>query len=111
VAAGLGAEVIGLGCDVTDPASIAAAVRAREERLGRVTILVNNAGVIQPIGLLHETGPAAWASAITIGLTGAAAAARAVLPGMTASGHGTIVNRSSGAAHRHVLRACGGEAG
>lgn len=100
VAAGLGSGVIGLGCDVADPASIAAAVRETEARLGRVTVLVNNAGVIQPIGRLHETDPVAWAAAITVVLTGAAAAARAVLPGMLASGRGRIVNLSSGAAHR-----------
>lgn len=96
----LGPGAIGLGCDVADAASLADAVRECEARLGPVSLLINNAGVVQPIGLLHETRPAAWAAAITTGLIGAAAAARLVLPSMLSAGRGTIVNLSSGAAHR-----------
>ncbi len=100
VVRGLDGDALGLSCDVADQASIIAALRDTEMRLGRVTILINNAGVIQPIGHLHETDPAAWGAAITVVLVGAAAAARAVLPAMIAAGRGTIVNLSSGAAHR-----------
>ncbi len=49
---------------------------------------------------MAETDPADWAAAISINTIGAYHAIRAVLPDMVAAGAGTIVNVSSGAAHR-----------
>jgi NAD(P)-dependent dehydrogenase (short-subunit alcohol dehydrogenase family) len=100
VAGPLGDNVMAIECDVASPASVAAAVASVEAHFGAVTILVNNAGVVQPIGLLHETDPADWAANIAATLTGAAAMIHAVLPAMLAAGRGTIVNLSSGAAHQ-----------
>ena len=98
--AAAGAKAMALACDVADTSSVVAAVQAVAAKAGPVTILVNNAGTIEPIGRLHETDPEAWAKAVTANLTGAAHMARAVLPGMLAAGHGAIVNVSSGAAKR-----------
>jgi NAD(P)-dependent dehydrogenase (short-subunit alcohol dehydrogenase family) len=56
--------------------------------------------VIEPITSIADSDPAAWARNVTINLTGAYNAIRAVLPGMLAGGGGTIVNVSSGAAIR-----------
>ena len=92
-------RAIGLDCDVADPDSVRAVVREATAQLGPPTILVNNAGTVQPIGLLHETDADAWAANINATLIGAAAMARAVLPAMLDQGRGTIVNLSSGAAH------------
>ena len=93
-----GGRAMALACDVADPAAAASAVESVADRVGPATILVNNAGTIEPIGRLHDTDPAQWAAAITANLTGAAAMARAVLPAMLAAGRGTIINISSGAA-------------
>lgn len=87
-----------LQCDVADPASAAQAVRQMLEAWGRVDIVVNNAGVIEPIGHLHETDPAAWAHAITTNLVGAYHVLHAALPALLQT-QGTVVNLSSGAAH------------
>jgi meso-butanediol dehydrogenase / (S,S)-butanediol dehydrogenase / diacetyl reductase len=38
-------RVLALHCDVSDPAQVARAVRAVDERFGRIDALVNNAGV------------------------------------------------------------------
>jgi NAD(P)-dependent dehydrogenase (short-subunit alcohol dehydrogenase family) len=97
-----GGRAIAAACDVTDAPSVGAAVTAVSDALGAITILVNNAGEIEPQGLLHETDPDAWARNVSVNLIGAAAAARAVLPGMLEGGRGTIINLSSGAAHRPV---------
>ena len=87
-------------CDVADYASVERLVAETIERFGRLDVLVNNAGVIEPIAPLAETDPALWAKAIQINLTGAYFAVRAVLPAMIAAGGGTIVNISSGAGTR-----------
>lgn len=89
-------------CDVSDQASVEAAVAKVVARFGPVTALVNNAGIIDPIGLLHETDHAEWMRLIQINISGAMLASRAVLPGMLALGRGVIINLSSGAAENPV---------
>jgi 3-oxoacyl-[acyl-carrier protein] reductase len=87
-------------CDVSDYAAFAALVAATRARFGRLDGLINNAGVIEPIARVAASDPAVWARNIGINLIGAYHAIRAVLPEMLASGGGTIVNVSSGAAIR-----------
>ncbi len=69
-----------------------------EEALGPIDLLVNNAGVLEPLGKLWETDPEQWARSIDINLSGAYYCMRAVLPGMVQRGRGVIVNIGSGAA-------------
>ena len=73
------------------------AVAEAERRLLAVHLLVNNAGVAEPVGLTWEStrrrGGARWRS--TCG--GPLLFARAVLPGMVARGRGRIVRVASGA--------------
>jgi NAD(P)-dependent dehydrogenase (short-subunit alcohol dehydrogenase family) len=63
-------------------------------------ILVNNAAVIGPIGRILDLPAEAWAQNIDINLTAVFHATQRALAGMVARGGGTIVNLSSGAAHR-----------
>ena len=101
-------------CDVSDYASCAALVAETIARFGRVDVLVNNAGVIEPIASVAESDPAIWARNIEINLTGAYYGIRAVLPHMIAHGGGTIINLSSGAAIRPLdgwSAYCSGKAG
>lgn len=89
-----------VACDVTDFEAVSAAVRDVVARFGRVDALVNNAGVIEPIGRLADIDPQAWGRTIETNLIGAYFVIRAVLPAMLRQGQGTIVNLSSGAAFR-----------
>lgn len=98
LAAGIGPQVMAMGCDVADAAAVDAAVQAVLARHGRIDVLVNNAGVIEPIARLAEADPAAWGRSIDINLTGVFHGMRAVLPVMRAQGGGTIITVSSGAA-------------
>ena len=112
VASGGRAEA--LACDVADYGVVASAVAATRERLGGLDLLVNNAGIIEPIADLATSDPAAWANNIQINLIGAYNVVRAVLEGMLKAGGGTIVNVSSGAAHRPLegwSAYCAGKAG
>ena len=100
LAKGIGAEAMALGCDVADFAAVSGAVAEVVARFGRVDVLVNNAGVIEPIARLAEADPAAWGQAQDINLKGVFHGMRAVLPLMRAQGGGTIITVSSGAAVR-----------
>jgi NAD(P)-dependent dehydrogenase (short-subunit alcohol dehydrogenase family) len=63
-------------------------------------ILVNNAAVIAPIGRILDIAAEDWATSIDINLTSVFHATQRALGHMVARGGGTIVNISSGAAHR-----------
>jgi NADP-dependent 3-hydroxy acid dehydrogenase YdfG len=99
LAAELGAEsATTLHGDVADFGALARAVEALQARSGRIDVLINNAGVIEPIAPLATADPEAWARLIDINLTGAFNGYRAALPGMIAQGGGTIITIGSGAA-------------
>jgi 3-hydroxybutyrate dehydrogenase len=89
VAAGGSAEALAL--DVTDDASVAAALAAASRP---VDVLVNNAG-LQQVAPLEDFPMARWDLLVQVMLTGVARLTRAVLPGMRAAGFGRIVNIGS----------------
>lgn len=91
-------KALAVACDVADYAQVEAAVRKAEAAFGPVTILVNNAGIIEPIARIDESDPIAWGKVIDVNVKGVYHCARAILPGMQKAGGGTIVNISSGAA-------------
>ena len=95
--AAAGGEAAALRCDITERASVDAAVAAVEARLGPIDVLVNNAGwdVFRPFA---KTEPAQWERLIAVNLTGALHMHHAVLPGMVARKAGRIVNIASDAA-------------
>ena len=61
-------------------------------------MLINNAGVIDPIARLTEADAAQWGQAIDINLKGVFHGIRAAVPVMRAQGGGTVITVSSGAA-------------
>ena len=85
-------------CDVSDWQAVIETLGQIEATLGAVDVLVNNAGVLEPLARVWETPPREWARVIEVNLIGAYHCARAVLPGMIERGRGAIVNISSGAA-------------
>ena len=102
-----------LACDVSDYPSVERAVADTRQRLGGLDILINNAGVIEPIAEIAASDPAVWARNIQINLIGAYYVVRAVLDRMLQNG-GTIINVSSGAAYRPLegwSSYCAGKAG
>ncbi len=97
-AAGLGtadgAQAVGLACDVSDAASVQAAVDGVVERLGRVDVLVNNAGVTKD-NLLFKMTEEDWDAVMGVHLKGSFLMSRAVQKHMVAAKYGKIVNLSS----------------
>ena len=94
-----GGEALAVACDVADYGSVAALADRAADAFGTVDLLVNNAGMINPIARLSESEPEAWNAVIDINVKGVYHGIRAVLPIMERQGHGTIVNISSGAAY------------
>lgn len=98
IAGEIGDHALALPCDVANGADVQNAVSAITDKWGSVDILVNNAGLIDPIDRLEHVDPAAWASLIDVNVKGVFHCARACLAPMKATGGGTIINISSGAA-------------
>jgi NAD(P)-dependent dehydrogenase (short-subunit alcohol dehydrogenase family) len=83
-----------LALDVTVPEQITAAVKAAEQRFGRIDVLVNNAG-IGYFGSFEESDLAEVRRMFDINVWGLTNMTRAVLPGLRQRRSGTIVNISS----------------
>lgn len=93
-----GGKALALPCDVSDFAQVQAVVARANTQFGSVDLLVNNAGIIDPIARIADSDPDAWGRVMDVNIKGAYHAIRAVLPIMLAQGAGTIINISSGAA-------------
>jgi NAD(P)-dependent dehydrogenase (short-subunit alcohol dehydrogenase family) len=103
---GRGRRVVVRVTDVSDEAQVERWVASTLEELGRIDVLVNNAGITGPTASVDRVTRADWDHTLAINLTGAFLCARAVLPHMAARGSGKIINISSVAGHiGYALRA------
>jgi len=98
-AARLGAGHLGLVADVTDKVSCDTAVAAVLKAFGRIDVLVNNAGITQPVKTLDITG-ADYDRILDVSLRGTLYMSQAVLPTMQRQQGGSIVCISSVSAQR-----------
>jgi NAD(P)-dependent dehydrogenase (short-subunit alcohol dehydrogenase family) len=73
-------EVIPKSCDVRKPDSVAAAFAAVKKRWGRLDILINNAGLSQPMTSVEKTPLGLWNEVTETNLTGLFLCTRAGLP-------------------------------
>lgn len=97
IAGDIGPNALAIPCDVARYWEVEAALTAATNAFGSLDILINNAGVIDPIGPLKHADPDAWAQTIDINLKGVFNGMRAGLAMMKPGG--TIITISSGAAH------------
>lgn len=86
--------------DVSDDRQVQELALATERWVGPATILVNNAGMVDPVAPLARSDPALWLRNVAVNIGGTYLPTRAVLPGMLDRRFGRIVNISSGAAAR-----------
>jgi 2-hydroxycyclohexanecarboxyl-CoA dehydrogenase len=91
-----GGTAVAVEVNVTDTASVAAAVRQVEDQLGPVEIVVNNAGWDDFMPFVKTTEEF-WDKILDINFKGALRVIQAVLPGMQERGFGRVINIGSDA--------------
>jgi NAD(P)-dependent dehydrogenase (short-subunit alcohol dehydrogenase family) len=87
--------------DVSDEWSTGIAVERLRDRLGPVEVLINNAGIVGPIGPTWEVDPDQWWRTMEVNLRGILITSQLVFPEMVLRRTGRIVNLSS---HAGVFR-------
>ena len=90
---------LGLACNVTDKAACDRAATAIQKAFGRIDVLVNNAGITQPLKIM-EIGPENYDAVTDVNLRGTLYMSQAVIPAMRDARQGAIVNISSVSAQR-----------
>ncbi|KPH64448.1 SDR family oxidoreductase [Novosphingobium sp. ST904] len=98
VAAALGGDTMGVQCDVSDEAQVAAMIAAAEERFGRLDVLCNNAGFGGPMAPLHTQSLETWDRVHATNLRGTFLGMKHGITAMLKTGGGAIVNTSSASA-------------
>ncbi len=93
-AAALGAQHLGLACDVTSAAACQVAVAEALRQFGQIDILVNNAGLTQKRGVMDVTAED-YELVTGVVLRGALHMSQAVVPHMRGRGSGSIICISS----------------
>jgi NAD(P)-dependent dehydrogenase (short-subunit alcohol dehydrogenase family) len=96
---GLGADHRGFACDVTDRDGCERTVDRALEAFGHVDVLINNAGITQPLKLM-EIGAKEWDAVMDVNLRGVLNLSQALVPHMRERRRGSIACMSSVSAQR-----------
>ncbi|MEN9773776.1 MAG: hypothetical protein RL322_846 [Pseudomonadota bacterium] len=96
-ALGVSASIV--QCDVADASQARAAVEQTLAQHGQLDILINNAGVVDPIGRIGDVSPEEFSKALHVNLAGPFNMIDAALGALRRSASATVINVSTGAAH------------
>lgn len=94
-----GVKVATASADVSDLVAVEKAIEQLKNELGKIDILINNAGIGKFGGFL-DLSPEEWKNIVDVNLMGVYNATRAVLPGMIEQSSGDIINISSTAGQK-----------
>jgi len=95
-----GGEAMAVVADVSDSASVNAMIESIMETHGRIDVVVNNAGLVEPMLHFFEADEAWWRRIIDVNLTGHFLVSHPTARIMAKQGGGCIINMSSGGATR-----------
>ncbi len=91
-------RVLALPADISSAREVERLVSAVLEEFGRLEVLVNNAGVLGPLGSIEHVEVDAWIKAVEINLFGLVFLTRRVLPHFKRARYGKIIQLSGGGA-------------
>jgi NAD(P)-dependent dehydrogenase (short-subunit alcohol dehydrogenase family) len=98
-AADLNGRHLGLACNVTDKQACLKAAERVITEFGRIDVLINNAGITQPLKLM-DIQPQNYEAVLDVNLRGTLYMSQAVIPQMRKQRSGSIVCMSSVSAQR-----------
>lgn len=90
-----GGDAIGVRCDVTQDADVAALIATVVATYGPVDVLINNASMPPIAGRIEDIPFVAWETALQVNVLGYVRMISAVLPAMMERGSGYLVNTAS----------------
>ncbi|HSS66065.1 MAG TPA: SDR family NAD(P)-dependent oxidoreductase [Gammaproteobacteria bacterium] len=96
-----GRHVVAVAGDVSDKEVCAAIVQAGIDRFGGIDVLVNNAGVLEPVGPLHAVDADDWVRNLMVNVAGPVLLTQRALESLRRR-RGCVINISSGAAVKAV---------
>ena len=94
----LGVSATAMECDISRPEDVKISIKEAVNQYGRVDILINNAGVLGPVGPLEENDFDLWLNAMKINLYGVFLCCKYALPYMKRQKSGKIINVSGAGA-------------
>jgi 3-oxoacyl-[acyl-carrier protein] reductase len=98
----LGAEVIAIPTDLSDPKQIEDMAQETLKTFGTVDVVINNAGWCPPLRLVQDTPIEDWDFAMNVNARGAFLVTKAFLPTLLAKRSGHVINMSSNVAKKGV---------
>lgn len=93
-----GQIVLAIAADVSKPSDVDALVATATAKLPKLDVLVNNAGVLGPVGFVEDNDWGEWVATVNVNLFGPVLTTRAVLPLFKRQSRGKIINLSGGGA-------------
>jgi 3-oxoacyl-[acyl-carrier protein] reductase len=93
-----GQKVLAVRADISREADVKRLISAAVKALGKVDIMVNNAGVYGPKGPIEDVDSSEWADTIKINLIGTFYCCKHIMKHMKHNGYGKIINLSGGGA-------------
>jgi len=94
----MGGQGIAIKCDITKFEQVKNMIDSAISKYSRIDILVNNVGIINPIGPFTDINPKEWKSCFETNFFGAYNVLKLVLPSMISNNYGKIINLSGGGA-------------
>jgi 3-oxoacyl-[acyl-carrier protein] reductase len=93
-----GGQAVAIPCDVGDPLAVESAIAATVAQLGGLGIVINNAGVLEPLARIADADMRQWARAMEVNLNGPLYVMHYAAPHLPRGG--VVINITSGAGER-----------